>query len=170
VLWRGNDATSVPLQQAFAVMSEWVAAVKADHSAASLREKVIRNKPSGAVDGCFDTASPPQFIAEPQSFSSLPNSQCNTLWPSYAFPRYVAGGPLSGNILKCQLKPVDPTDYAVTFTPAEMARLQAIFPEGVCDWSKRGVNHVGVVVGTSFGPAPPYADAVTGGTDNSTGR
>jgi len=159
VLWRGNDATSVPLNQAFAVMSQWVAAIKADHSEAPLREKVIRNKPAAAVDGCFNTASPPQFIPEPQTFSSQPNSQCNTLWPSYAFPRYVAGGPLSADILKCQLKPIDPSDYAVTFTPAEMAQLQAIFPDGVCDWSKRGVHHVGVVVGTSFGPAPPYAEA-----------
>jgi len=36
-----------------------------------------------------------------------------------------------------------------------MAELQSIFPDGVCDWSKRGLNHVGVVVGTSYGPAPP---------------
>ena len=36
-----------------------------------------------------------------------------------------------------------------------MAELQSIFPDGVCDWSKRGLNHVGVVVGTSHGPAPP---------------
>src|SRR5262249_31997481 len=96
-------------------------------------------------------------IAEPQTFSSLPDSQCNTLWPSYAFPRYVAGGPLSGDVLKCQLKPIDRADYAVTFTESEMAQLRAVFPDGGCDWSKPGVNHVGV--GTSFGPAPPYAEA-----------
>jgi hypothetical protein len=158
------------LNQAFAVMSQWVAAINADHSEAPLREKVIRNKPSAAVDGCFNAASPPQFIAEPQTFSSQPNSQCNALWPSYAFPRYVAGGPLSADILKCQLKPIDPADYAVSFTAAEMAQLQAIFPDGVCDWSKRGVNHVGVVVGTSFGPAPPYADAASDGSGDSTVR
>jgi len=159
VLWRGNDATSVPLNQAFAVMAQWVESIKSDHSEASLREKVIRNKPATAVDGCYNTATPPLFIAEPQTFSSLPNTQCNTLWPSYAFPRYVAGGPLSADILKCRLKPIDSADYTVTFTASEMAQLQSIFPNGVCDWSKRGVNHVGVVVGTSFGPAPPYADA-----------
>jgi len=159
VLWRGNDATSIPLTHAFAVMTQWVEAIKADHSEASLRAKVDRNKPSAAVDGCHNTASPPQFIAEAQTFSSLPDSQCNTLWPSYAFPRYVAGGPLSADILKCQLKTIDPADYAVKFTPAELAHLEAIFPHGVCDWSRPGRNHVGVVVGTSFGPAPPYADA-----------
>jgi len=40
----------------------------------------------------------------------------------------VAGGPLEANAYKCQLKPIDPRDYAVTFTRDEMARLQAIFP------------------------------------------
>ena len=46
VLWRGNDATSIPLTHAFAVMTQWVEAIKADHSEASLRAKVDRNKPS----------------------------------------------------------------------------------------------------------------------------
>jgi len=55
----------------------------------------------------------------------------------------VAGGPVSNDILKCELKPIDSFDYTVTFTAAEMARLQSIFPDNVCDWSKRGVNHIG---------------------------
>jgi hypothetical protein len=84
----------------------------------------------------------------------LPTSTCNTLFPSFAFPRYVAGGPLAANNIKCQLKPVDPADYAVTFTAAEMAQLQAIFPSGVCDWSKPGINRTNVVPWASFGPAP----------------
>ena len=156
VLWRGDDATTVPLTQAFAVMSRWVEAIKSDHSNISLRRKVIRNKPPEAVDGCYTQDTPPQFIAEPQTFSSQPDSQCNTLFPSYAFTRKVAGGPLAANILKCQLKPIDAADYTVSFTPAEMQRLQGIFPDGVCDWSRRGVNHVPLHVGLSFGPAPTH--------------
>jgi hypothetical protein len=65
-----------------------------------------------------------------------------------------AGGPLDANALKCQLKPVDMGDYAVTFTPGELAALNAIFSSGVCDWSKRGVNEVPLVPWASFGPAP----------------
>jgi len=58
-----------------------------------------------------------------------------------ASPRQVAGGPLAENILKCQLKPLSPVDYpSVTFTPAQWTRLQAAFPDGVCDWSKPGVG------------------------------
>jgi hypothetical protein len=130
-----------------------VEAITTDSSAfSSEHEKVIADKPATAVDGCW--ASPTQFIAETQTFGRLPNSQCNALFPSYAFPRYVAGGPLAANIFKCQLKPVDLNDYAVSFTSAELTRLHAIFSGGVCDWSKPGINQTGVVPGGSFGPSP----------------
>ncbi len=160
VMWRGTDATSVPLNQAFAVMAQWVAAIKADHSPLSRAEKVLRNKPAAAIDGCYDTATPPNFIAEPQTFSSQPDSQCNTLFPSFGFPRLVAGGPLAGNNLKCQLKPIDFHDYAVSFSFTEAQQLRSIFPQGVCDWSKLGVNFTPVAVGISFGPAP--SDLIAG--------
>ncbi len=55
-------------------------------------------------------------------------------------PRLLAGMPLTNDIKKCHLKPVDPRDYAVPFTPAEAARLAAVFPEGVCDYTRPGVG------------------------------
>jgi len=96
----------------------------------------------------------PQFIAERQTWSSQPDSRCNQLWPSFSFPRKVAGGPLDESILKCQLKAIDLRDYPVSFTADELQRLRAIFPSGVCDWSRPGVNQTGVVTWASFGPAP----------------
>jgi hypothetical protein len=78
-------------------------------------------------------------LADPHS------SPCNELFPSFGFPRLVAGGPLAANNLQCRLKPIDPDDYAVSFTPAELERLRGIFPTGVCDWSKRGVVPWGFV-------------------------
>ncbi|HXR57460.1 MAG TPA: DUF6351 family protein, partial [Casimicrobiaceae bacterium] len=47
---------------------------------------------------------------EPQTLSSTPNSQCNSLYPSWRVARLVAGGPLSLSIMKCQLKPIDARD------------------------------------------------------------
>ena len=149
VMWRGNP---VPFDKAFSTFIQWVEAVAADDSARTQRDKVIADKPSAAVDGCWSNAT--TFIAEPQTFGRLPNSQCNTLFPSFAFPRYVAGGPLAANIIKCQLKPIDMNGYAVSLTSAELTRLHAIFPDGVCDWSKPGANQTGVVPWASFGPAP----------------
>ena len=166
VMWRGNydsDANDVVQEQAFGLINQWMAAVAADHSDASQSEKVIRDKPAGLVDGCWTPSIPHQFIAETQVFGSQPTTQCNALWPSFAFPRKVAGGPLAANNLKCQLKPVDFRDYAVTFTTAEAQQLQSIFPQGVCDWSRPGVNFQGVEPGISYGPAP--SDLIAGDHD-----
>ena len=56
--------------------------------------------------------------------------------------------------MSCRLKPPDPADYEVVFTPAEWADLEAIFPEGVCDWTRPDVHGEGYQ-GTwlSFGPS-----------------
>jgi hypothetical protein len=168
VMWRGGLnifevlGTSTPAGAALAAavatkswasFIEWVAAVKADGSQVSDRVKVVRNKPPSLVDGCWTYDVHPQFIAEPQTWSSRPDSQCNRLWPSFSFPRKVAGGPLAADVLKCRLKRIEGRDYAVSFTVAEARRLHDLFPDGVCDWSRRGVNQTGVVPWASFGPA-----------------
>ena len=38
------------------------------------------------------------------------------------------------------MKPLDPRDYQVSFSADEWARLEATFPQGVCDWSQPGVK------------------------------
>ena len=154
VMWRGDNKTKIPVTQAADVLTKWVAAIKADYKPGTAQEKMARNRPAQAVDGCFDTSDTPQFIAEKQTFSHAPDSKCNTLFPSWGQPRLIAGGPLAANNLKCQTKPVSPADYKVSFTPNQMAQLSNLFPQGVCDWSKPSVNFSGVVVGKSLGPAP----------------
>lgn len=151
VMWRG---ASVPPADVNAMFEKWMTAYKSDTSSDSARVKAIRAKPASAVDGCYDKSTPPKFVAEPQTWSSQPDSTCNTLWPSYSVVRVEAGGPLAGNVLKCQLKPVVASDYAVTFAAADLVRLNAIFPAGICDWSKPGVGQTGVVPYASFGPSP----------------
>lgn len=136
------------------VFIDWVEAYKADASNAPQLVKVLRHKPAAAVDGCFTQSATPEFIAEPQTLSSEPDSQCNALWPSWSFPRLQAGGPLHANTLKCRLKALDPRDYQVSFSADEWARLEAAFPQGVCDWSRRGEGEVPVMPGASFGPSP----------------
>jgi uncharacterized tannase-like protein DUF6351/tannase/feruloyl esterase len=150
VMWRGNPINA---DAAWTTFEQWMEAIAADTSNLSQREKAIRDKPAMATDGCWKTATI-GFWKERQTFSSTNNSICNALYPSYAFPRYVAGGPVAANIMKCQLKPVSASDYNVALAPADLARLNRIFPNGVCDWSKPGVNQTGVVPWASFGPAP----------------
>lgn len=149
VMWRGNP---VPFASAWSTFIAWMDAVSADKGTGTAHQKVVRDKPDNAVDGCWLSTS--QFVAERQTFSSAPDSTCNKLFPSYAFPRYIAGGPLAANNLKCRLKPVDRRDYAVPLTDAEFARLRTIFPSGVCNWTKPGAGQARVVPWASFGPAP----------------
>jgi Tannase-like family of unknown function (DUF6351) len=74
---------------------------------------------------------------------------------SHASPRQVAGGPLAENILNCRLKPLNSADYAsVVFTSAQWARLQATFPDGVCDWSRPGVGQQEAISPLTFAAGP----------------
>tara|TARA_R110002074_G_scaffold121440_1_gene255799 strand:- start:4351 stop:4539 length:189 start_codon:yes stop_codon:yes gene_type:complete len=52
-----------------------------------------------------------------------------------------AGGPIDGSVFKCSLKQVataltDSTYGTVSFSEAEVTRLNEIFPNGVCDYSQ----------------------------------
>ena len=151
VMWRGP----VQAETAWPVFIQWVANFKADTSTASPHDKAVKARVGAAVDGCWmvEEGKPKTFVPEPQTFSNKPDSKCNAAYPSSAFTRFVAGGPIDANVLKCQLTPIDPKAYA-SFTPAELQRLRTIFPGGVCDFSKPGVNQTRVVPWASFGPAP----------------
>ena len=149
VMWRGNP---VPFDKAWTIFIAWMEAINSDRFPRPMRMKTIADKPSLAMDGCWP--GPDSLAVEPQTFSREPTSACNKLFPSFAVPRLVAGGPLAADVLKCQLKPVDAGDYKVRFTSAELARLRRIFPAGVCDWTKPGVGQTAVVPWASFGPAP----------------
>ena len=69
-------------------------------------------------------------------------------------PEYAAGAPIQPDAVKCKLKPIDMADYAVPFSAQQLERLMAIFPDGVCDWSKRGHQQVNGLPWASFGPSP----------------
>src|SRR5262245_6816498 len=123
-------------QMALLAHNEWLENLVADNSDRPYAEKVIRNKPPTLKDACWD-ANGNKFEEAP---TLDPAAKCNQLFPVHSNVRIAAGGPLSGDILKCRLKPVRAADYDVTFTDAELVRLKSIFPDGVCDWSKPGVG------------------------------
>ena len=139
-----------PMDLMIEQVGRWLAAVKADNSERSLREKVIANRPADVVDACWTTAG--VKIVEPQTLTG--NGQCNQLFPVGLSPELVAGSPINVDIIKCQLKPIDMADYRLPFTAQQRAKLAAIFPAGVCDWSKKGVKQVKSRTWASFGPSP----------------
>jgi Tannase-like family of unknown function (DUF6351) len=148
VMWRGDP---VPFERAWRMFISWVDAIHADAVPGSARDKAIRDRPTDAVDGCWMSSM--DFVAEPQSFSREGGASCSARFPSYGFPRLVAGGPLAADILKCRLKPIASKDYAGHLTGTDLERLRRVFPNGVCDWSKSGIGHAALVRWASFGPA-----------------
>jgi hypothetical protein len=135
---RWGDSLKAPvLRQGLAQMDQWLTKIADDTSKDSKLVKLRRAKPADFVDACWTRDEHPQRIVERQ----MPTSgKCNELYPANSFPRGVAGSPLAADIIKCQLKSIAASDYKVTLTPDELARLRQIFPTGVCDWSKPGVE------------------------------
>ena len=115
----------------FKAMDQWLTAVQKDHGHASLPTKIIKDKPKGLSDECWDGNG-----------KKLSNSLCPAGVVNVAgTPRTVAGDPLTTDANKCQLRPLQRSDYhGITFTTAEWKSLQKTFPNGVCDYSKPGVD------------------------------
>ncbi|MEX2569863.1 MAG: DUF6351 family protein [Gemmatimonadota bacterium] len=134
------------LQEAFGQMDTWLTRLAEDTSSDTPIEKVRRARPADLVDACWTPRTgeeAPTKIVEEQMDSNVP-SRCQELYPSGSFARGVAGSSIATDIIKCQLKPIDPSDYTVSFTEAESARLREIFPEGVCDWTQPGIEQTGL--------------------------
>jgi hypothetical protein len=73
----------------------------------------------------------------------------------HSSPRQVAGGPVAENVLKCQLRPINRADYnPAGLSDAQFARLQAVFPDGVCDFTKPGVGQQPAIGPLDFSAGP----------------
>lgn len=142
--------TLYPVDQLIEQMDRWLTAIGADGTTISKAAKVVKNKPADAVDACWTAAG--TKIAETQTLSSA--GQCNTLFPAGLSASLVAGAPIALDIIKCQLKPISTSDYTTALTAAQRVRLNLIFPQGACDWSKPGVEQTKSVPWASFGPSP----------------
>ena len=140
-----------------ALMDQWIANIQADDSELSPLEKIVGAKPPELQDDCWTEDG--DRIVEKATFDRdrlFDNTRgaCNQLYPPHAGLRLVAGGPLSNDVFKCQLKPIDYGDYGVEFTDSEKGRLEAIFDQGVCDWSRPGVHQTVNQTWLSYGPSP----------------
>lgn len=129
-----HPATKGLEEYTIAKMDEWLTNLLANPSGFSTMERIVKAKPADLVDQCHSPTA--GRIEEPQMFTG---GECNRLYPTFLAPRMVAGGPVTNDVLKCQLKAVDFSDYKVAFTAREKRRLTGVFSGGVCDWSKTGI-------------------------------
>jgi uncharacterized tannase-like protein DUF6351 len=176
VMWRygtgltptGNAAQFAAVTvQSFLTMDVWlsnllVSAPKATLNSVRTQSQVIAAKPANAVDLCYLTGDT-NFTTPVFDFAVC---DADPRLPKHSSPRQVAGGPLTENILKCQLKPLNTADYLpAVLSPDQLARLNAVFPGGVCDWSKPGVGQEEAISPLTFvdgpggHPLPPPPEA-----------
>ncbi|MGN6473192.1 MAG: DUF6351 family protein, partial [Mycobacteriales bacterium] len=126
----GEDAQDPSVTaRAFNQLDAWLANVEADDSARRLAAQVAADRPSGAGDQCWLVGLP-----------ILSFDQCRGMFAHGTDPRIAAGGPLQDNVMKCHLARPKKSAYAVTFTPTQWKQLHAVFPVGVCDYSKPSVG------------------------------
>ena len=133
VLWRGLLAVFGDFDyadQAILAMDEWLAAVARDRRAIPLARKIIADKPKTLVDRCTDGNG-----------NEIDGSRCDAAVQAYSDPQLEAGMPATNDTLRCALKPLARADYdGVAFTDEQWAHMQAIFPKGVCDFTKPGLG------------------------------
>lgn len=163
VIWRfgrsGFSPSAALASEAYLTMDQWLTAVKADTGSASIEAKVRSAKPAAASDFCLLSTD----AAQSTRVTNAATCDADLYLAPRTSPRQVAGSPRTEDILKCQLKPVDTADYGGRLSAAQLTRLNAVFPGGVCDWSKPGVGQQAAVGplnfkagpgGVAFGPAP----------------
>lgn len=123
------------------LMDEWISNLAMAKESEKI-DGIRAAKPDKLADDCFTENG--ERIIETAVFSEedlfqTPKGQCNQLYPVHGNPRIVAGAPLTGDVMKCELRPINWGEYGVEFSEAERDRLIKIFPGGVCDWSLKGI-------------------------------
>ena len=164
VIWRygtgllpatAAQATAVTLQS-FLTMDTWlsqlnVSSPKPTLNSVRTQADVNAARPPEAVDLCYLTGD--TNFTNPVTDTAL--CDADPRLAMHSSPRQVAGGSLTENILKCQLKPIDPADHAPAVLDAsQLARLNAVFPNGVCDWTKPGVGQQEATSPLTFAAGP----------------
>jgi hypothetical protein len=142
VIWF-TDARPAPAvdqqPEALAVMDQWLTNLRAHPG-----RGVTGNRPALAVDRCFATDGR-QLAAGPHVWDGVLDDRapgaCTAAFPLHGTSRTVAGGPLAGGVYACARQPVARAIARGLYgqwrpNAAERARLEQIFPTGVCDYRK----------------------------------
>jgi hypothetical protein len=133
LIWEGPVSLTADPQcelNSFLAMDRWLTAVENDSSQRPLERKIVRDKPGDLTDRCYDGKG-----------VKVSDALCPSVVHVYGTPRTVAGDAITTDKNKCRLKPLERGDYGgVSFTDAQWAELGNVFPDGVCDFSKPGVD------------------------------
>ena len=140
VIWFGH----VPLigdgnytTEGLIAIDRWLAAVESDQTDRSLATKVAADRPADLRDRCSQVSGVEQ-VSVPGVGKACELKEVQT---RYGTPATVAGEGIETDLNRCQLKPLRRSDYyPVEFSDDQWERLERAFPDGVCDWTKPGVD------------------------------
>jgi hypothetical protein len=140
VIWFTGSEADVPARivEALGVLDSWL---------------TTGHRPTGFVDQCTDSTGH-LIAAGPRVWDGIldrrPPGACTLAYPLKSSSRMVAGDGIAGDLFKCALKPVaralaDGTYGLVDFSDDQARQLEAIFPGGVCDYTRpdQGKPHRG---------------------------
>jgi len=128
--------------EAFELLHEWITNIQANPELG-----VVGNKPMSATDMAY-FADGTEALG-PDVWDGIlnddPPGPGTMAFPPFSSPRMVAGGDIKGDIFKTHLIPVEEAIargfyHPVVLTPAEIERLNEIFPTGVADYSQECVG------------------------------
>ena len=142
IIWFTDARPATAFDQtpmAFQVIDEWMGNIKAQPE-----RSVAENRPTEAVDSCFSTDGELIAAGDDVWAGVLDDSgtgACTQRFEIYSSSRRESGGPYRGGVFKCQLQTVTDAIANGSYgswspTPTEQARLEQIFPTGVCDYSR----------------------------------
>jgi Tannase-like family of unknown function (DUF6351) len=117
-------------------MDLWLEGIAADSTARALSEKIASNRPPDLAEGCWQVNG--KRRAETVTYDGI--GRAIQMYPAHSDPRLVAGAPLTDDVLKCALKPINPADYGGRLTDDQLRELRGIFPVGVCDYGRPGIG------------------------------
>src|SRR3954447_19985219 len=166
VLWRGQSpivGDSTFADQSVLAADKWASRFENDRRDIPLAQKIREDKPG-------DLAA----LSTDGNGKDIPFEVCDQTVAAYGTPRFAADEPKTDDVLQCQYKPLRKEDYPVNFTDDQWAALEKTFPDGVCDYSKPGVDQHGatpwltyqdkagdvVYGGRPMGPAPASTPVV----------
>jgi hypothetical protein len=139
LIWFTEPGSFDPTPLAFEVIDTWMRNIEANPGTS-----VAENKPAVAVDTCFESDGTLIHAGDDAWAGILdgdPDGPCTSVMPPFSTSRIIAGGPITGDIFKCHLISTDDAIAAglyggVAFDASQRARLDTIFPTGVCDYSQ----------------------------------
>lgn len=170
VIWEGGTVIIADTKCAlnsFKAMNRWLSAVSKDTSGIPLRRKLTRDKPSDITDECWSgvgTKTSSHLCLSVKLPGLPPGLDDVGIVPLYKTPRMIAGDGITTDANKCQLKPLNRHSKAyglIPFTDKQWAEMKQIFPNGVCDYSKPGVEQQPTIAWQTYQNAD--GDVIYGG-------